>query len=58
MLLQEVNKAGGVNGFLLEVIIMDDESLGIGAKRAAEKLIHTDKVLAIIGPVLVEILWR
>ena len=50
MLLQEVNKAGGVNGFLLEVIIMDDESLGIGTKRAAEKLIHTDKVLAIIGP--------
>jgi len=50
MLLEEVNRAGGVNGFPLEVVFADDESLVVGARMAAEKLISTDKVLAIIGP--------
>jgi branched-chain amino acid transport system substrate-binding protein len=50
MQVREVNKAGGVNGFPLEVVIADDQTLASGAKAAAEKLIQSDKVLAIIGP--------
>ncbi len=50
MLMQEVNKAGGINGFPLEVVFVDDQTLASGAKAAAEKLIQQDHVLAIIGP--------
>ncbi len=50
LLEQEVNKAGGINGFPLEVVIVDDQTLAAGAKSAAEKLIQQDHVLAIIGP--------
>ncbi|MBI4961997.1 MAG: ABC transporter substrate-binding protein [Desulfomonile tiedjei] len=50
MIVEEINKAGGVNGFPLEAIIEDDEGLEPKAVNAAEKLINKDTVLAIIGP--------
>jgi branched-chain amino acid transport system substrate-binding protein len=50
MIVEEVNKAGGVNGFPLEVIVEDDEGLEPKAVNAAEKLINKENVLAIIGP--------
>jgi branched-chain amino acid transport system substrate-binding protein len=50
MIVEEVNKAGGVNGFPLEAIVEDDEGLEPKAVNAAEKLINKDNVLAIIGP--------
>lgn len=50
MIVEDVNKAGGVNGFPLEVIVEDDEGLEPKAVNAVEKLINKDSVLAIIGP--------
>ncbi len=50
MIVEEVNKAGGINGFPLEVLVEDDEGLEPKAVNAAEKLINKENVLAIIGP--------
>jgi branched-chain amino acid transport system substrate-binding protein len=50
LLMQQVNSKGGINGFPLEVVVVDDQTLASGAKAAAEKLITQDRVLAIIGP--------
>ena len=50
MIVDEVNKAGGVNGFPLEVMVEDDEGLEPKAVNAAEKLINKENVLAIVGP--------
>lgn len=50
MLAEQVNAAGGINGFPLEVIIRDDETLKNGAIGWVQRLIEEDKVLAIIGP--------
>ncbi len=52
MIVEEVNKAGGVNGFPLEVLVEDDEGVEAKAVNAAEKLISKENVLAIIGPSL------
>lgn len=45
----EVNKAGGVNGRLLEVIYEDGQCAGKAASNAANKLINVDKVPIILG---------
>lgn len=50
MLVEEINKGGGVNGFPLEVLIEDDETQEAKAVNAVEKLINKDQVLAVIGP--------
>ena len=50
MLVEAINKAGGINGHPLEVIIEDDEGNPDKAKAAAQKLILKDKVTVIIGP--------
>ncbi|MEJ2719463.1 MAG: ABC transporter substrate-binding protein [Deltaproteobacteria bacterium] len=50
MIMDDVNKAGGVNGYPLKVIVEDDEGKEPKTVNAAEKLINKDKVLAIIGP--------
>ncbi len=50
MIVDQVNAAGGVNGFPLKLIVQDDESLENKAVADAEKLINQDRVLAIIGP--------
>ncbi|HSW64731.1 MAG TPA: ABC transporter substrate-binding protein [Dissulfurispiraceae bacterium] len=50
MLKDQINKAGGINGHPLEVIIEDSKSDETQAVLAAKKLIDRDKVVAIIGP--------
>ncbi len=50
MLVEQINKAGGINGHPLKVIIEDSKSDETQAVLAAKKLLEKDKVLAIIGP--------
>src|SRR5208337_2133079 len=50
MLQEQINKAGGVNGHPLEVIIEDTKSDETQAVLSAKKLLERDNVLAIIGP--------
>jgi branched-chain amino acid transport system substrate-binding protein len=49
--LDEINKAGGVNGKQVTVVTEDDRSLADEAKTACSKLIQRDKVSAIIGEI-------
>ncbi len=46
---EEINKAGGINGRMLEVIYEDGKCNGQDAANAAQKLVNVDKVQAIIG---------
>ncbi len=50
MLVEQINKAGGINGHPLQVIIEDSKSDETQAVLSAKKLLEKDKVLAIIGP--------
>lgn len=50
MLVDQINKSGGINGHPLEVIIEDSKSDETQAVLAAKKLLEKDHVLAIIGP--------
>ncbi|MCE5244239.1 MAG: ABC transporter substrate-binding protein [Syntrophobacteraceae bacterium] len=50
MLRDEINKAGGINGHPIEVIVMDDESETPKCVLAVKKLIKRDRVSVIIGP--------
>ncbi len=50
MLAEQINKAGGINGHPIEVIIEDSKSDESQAVLAAKKLIERDRVVAIIGP--------
>ncbi len=50
MIVEDINKAGGVNGYPLEVLIEDDETQEAKAVNAVEKLINKENVLAVIGP--------
>ncbi|MEZ4814615.1 MAG: ABC transporter substrate-binding protein [Bdellovibrionota bacterium] len=47
----EVNKAGGVNGKMLELISLDDQGKAEEAATAVTKLVTQDKVVAILGEV-------
>lgn len=50
MLQEQINKAGGINGHPLEIIIEDTKSDETQAVLSAKKLLEKDKVLVIIGP--------
>src|SRR4030065_671100 len=50
MAVDQINKAGCINGRPLELIIGDTESDPAKAATIAKKFIHSDKVAAIIGP--------
>lgn len=50
MLQEQINKAGGINGHPLEIIIEDTKSDETQAVLSAKKLLENDKVLAIVGP--------
>lgn len=52
MLAEQINKAGGINGKKLELIVYDDEGDATKCNLAVKKLITQDKVCAIIGPSL------
>jgi branched-chain amino acid transport system substrate-binding protein len=44
-----INKAGGVNGRQLQLVSYDDQSAPEAATRAAQRLISSDEVIALIG---------
>ncbi|MDH5202687.1 MAG: ABC transporter substrate-binding protein [Nitrospirota bacterium] len=50
MLQEQINKAGGINGHPLEIIIEDTKSDETQAVLSVKKLLERDKVLVIIGP--------
>jgi branched-chain amino acid transport system substrate-binding protein len=52
MLAEQINKAGGINGKKLELIIYDTEGDATKANLALKKLITKDKVAVVIGPSL------
>ena len=50
MMVDEINKAGGIKGRKLELIVYDTQGDATKAVQAANNLIKDDKVVAIIGP--------
>jgi branched-chain amino acid transport system substrate-binding protein len=50
MAVAEVNKAGGINGRKVELIVEDEKDSPQTAVNAVKKLIEVDKVVAIVGP--------
>jgi len=50
MLEEEINKAGGLLGQKIEVIVYDDEYDATKAVTAVDRLIKRDRVVAIVGP--------
>ena len=50
MMVAEINKAGGIKGRKLVLIVYDTQGDATKAVQAANKLIKDDKVVAIIGP--------
>jgi len=52
MIVDQINKAGGINGEKLELIVYDDEGDATKCNLAVKKLITQDKVCAVIGPSL------
>jgi branched-chain amino acid transport system substrate-binding protein len=50
MVVEEINKAGGIKGRMLELVVYDTQGDATKAVKAATRLIKEDKVVAIIGP--------
>jgi len=50
MIVDEVNKKGGINGHPLQLVVYDDESDATKCNLAVKKLIKKDEVPVIIGP--------
>lgn len=50
MMVDEINKAGGIKGQQLELIVYDTQGDATKAMQGVNKLIKGDKVVAIIGP--------
>jgi branched-chain amino acid transport system substrate-binding protein len=50
MLVEELNRAGGINGEKIELTVYDDESDATKCSLLAKKLVNQGKVLAVIGP--------
>lgn len=50
MVVDKINKEGGVNGMTIELIVGDTEGDPAKAANIAKKFIYKDKVAAIIGP--------
>ena len=50
MIVDEVNKKGGINGHPLQLIVYDDESDATKCNLAVKKLVKKDEVPVIIGP--------
>lgn len=50
MAVDEVNRAGGINGRKVDLIVEDEKDSPTAAVNAVQKLINVDKVVAIVGP--------
>ncbi|MFH1335024.1 MAG: ABC transporter substrate-binding protein [Candidatus Zixiibacteriota bacterium] len=51
MALEEVNKAGGIEGMPVRIVVEDDQSKPEEAATAVKKLINQDKVILLLGEV-------
>lgn len=49
MVAEQINKAGGINGHPLKLIVEDDASDPTNSVKAVKKLLEQDKVLAVVG---------
>jgi branched-chain amino acid transport system substrate-binding protein len=50
MAVDQVNKAGGINGRPVKLFVEDEKDSPASAVNAVQKLINVDKVIAIVGP--------
>ncbi|HEX3017322.1 MAG TPA: ABC transporter substrate-binding protein, partial [Caproicibacter sp.] len=50
LLEEQTNNAGGINGKKIQFLIQDDEGKAASAVTVGQKLINSDKVVAIVGP--------
>lgn len=50
MLVAQINTAGGINGKMIELIVVDDQSAEANTQNAVKQLITRDNVAVIIGP--------
>ncbi|MFW6239097.1 MAG: ABC transporter substrate-binding protein [Thermodesulfobacteriota bacterium] len=50
LMVDEINKAGGIDGKMLEAVIYDTEGDPTKAVMSVNKLINKDRVIAIVGP--------
>ncbi|MGD9007733.1 MAG: ABC transporter substrate-binding protein [Desulfobacteraceae bacterium] len=50
MVVEQINKAGGINGVPLKLIVYDDEGDATKCNLHVKKLINQDKVTVVIGP--------
>jgi branched-chain amino acid transport system substrate-binding protein len=50
MMVDQINKAGGIKGRMLRLVVYDTQGDATKAVQAANRLIKEDKVIAIIGP--------
>jgi branched-chain amino acid transport system substrate-binding protein len=50
LLEEQVNSAGGINGQKVDFLVQDDEGKAATAVTVGQKLINSDKVVAIVGP--------
>jgi branched-chain amino acid transport system substrate-binding protein len=50
MAVAEVNKAGGINGQPVQLIVEDEKDSPASAVNAVQKLINVDKVVGMVGP--------
>jgi branched-chain amino acid transport system substrate-binding protein len=48
---EEINKAGGINGKQIQLVVEDDQGRPEQAKTVVSKLINQDKVVAVLGEV-------
>ncbi|WP_428492827.1 ABC transporter substrate-binding protein [Rhodopila sp.] len=55
MAAEEINKAGGVNGRMIEIVAYDDHSSAVDAVRAFQRAAQQDKVSAVIASYISEV---
>ena len=51
MYLDKINKAGGVNGRLVRLVVYDDQNDKVEAKKRAQEIAEKDQAIAVIGHV-------
>ena len=55
MAAEEINKAGGVNGRMIEIVDYDDHNSAVDAVRAFQRAAQQDKVAAVIASYISEV---
>ena len=55
MAAEEINKAGGINGQMIEIVDYDDHNSAVDAVRAFQRAAQQDKVAAVIASYISEV---